>query len=274
MTSCDAIRYCAEPPAHVERITFRTPWSWGRGSSSRRLERSGERRVQTGPRDGQLKLIECNARFTASNAWCAEWYRSRAFRLQPLDRPTVAADRPLRRRATHVGPHPRFPGVPRLHRAVNGSPQWLADVFHRQSFPYFEWSDPLPALVRLCRPFTKGREPAPVPFRSPPGGRPHAERPDHADAVAAPAGRYRDCCAVGFTPIDPPGCHRLSESDLIAALSDAECATGRRRSGHGPDDSLGSPSARIARMGVGMNRWISPPRRNVGFPWRSPRGES
>ncbi len=91
-----------------------------------------------------------------------------------------------------------------------------------------------------------------MPFRSPPGGRPHAERPDHADAVAAPAGALSGrAAAAGFTPIDPPGCHRLSESDLIAALSDADALLA------GGDPVTGrmirsAPRLRaIARTGVG-----------------------
>src|SRR3954465_2048466 len=36
-------------------------------------------------------------------------------------------------------------------------------------------------------------------------------------------GRYREVLsAAGFTPIDPPGYHRLSETDLIEALPEAD----------------------------------------------------
>ena len=36
-------------------------------------------------------------------------------------------------------------------------------------------------------------------------------------------GRYREVLsAAGFTPIDPPGYHRLSEADLIEALPEAD----------------------------------------------------
>ena len=30
--------------------------------------------------------------------------------------------------------------------------QWLDSVLHRQTFPYFCWSDPLPSLVRSSKP--------------------------------------------------------------------------------------------------------------------------
>jgi hypothetical protein len=32
---------------------------------------------------------------------------------------------------------------------------WLASVCHRQTFPYFQWSDPMPALARLTTPLRK-----------------------------------------------------------------------------------------------------------------------
>src|SRR4051812_49299878 len=36
-------------------------------------------------------------------------------------------------------------------------------------------------------------------------------------------GRYREILGeAGFTPIDPPGDHRLSEADLIAAMPEAD----------------------------------------------------
>jgi predicted ATP-grasp superfamily ATP-dependent carboligase len=30
--------------------------------------------------------------------------------------------------------------------------RWLSSVLHRQTFPYFEWTDPVPALARLTHP--------------------------------------------------------------------------------------------------------------------------
>lgn len=65
-------------------------------------------------------------------------------------------------------------------------------------------------------------------------------------------GRYREVLReAGFTPIDPPGFHRLSEADLIAALADADALLA------GGDPVTGrmirsAPRLRaIARTGVG-----------------------
>ena len=34
-------------------------------------------------------------------------------------------------------------------------PRWLASVCHRQTFGYFRWTDPLPALARLTLPLRR-----------------------------------------------------------------------------------------------------------------------
>jgi predicted ATP-grasp superfamily ATP-dependent carboligase len=105
-------------------------------------------------RDGQLKLIECNARFTASNCLVARsgidlaefaYNRLTGRPLPPTDR--FAA-------GLHLwDPVRDFQAYRALRReGVLTFGGWLASVARPQTFPYFEWTDPLPALARLSKP--------------------------------------------------------------------------------------------------------------------------
>jgi predicted ATP-grasp superfamily ATP-dependent carboligase len=105
------------------------------------------------PRDGQLKLIECNARFTASNCLvAASGFDLAAFvynrivgRPQPpLEHYTVGLRLwdPIRDLAS-------FQELRARGELSFGG--WLASVLHPQTFPFFCWSDPLPALARAAR---------------------------------------------------------------------------------------------------------------------------
>lgn len=97
------------------------------------------------PRDGLLKLLECNHRFTIEAIF------------SPVDLPLLAYNRvvglPL--------PSPRpYRGGVRLWSPVNDAraflayrsrgeltlAQWLRSLLHRQRFHAFRWSDPLPAV--------------------------------------------------------------------------------------------------------------------------------
>lgn len=105
-------------------------------------------------RDGRLKVIECNARFTAGNPLVA---RSGIDLAQFVYNRLTGGPLPATDRFT-VGmrlwdPIRDFQSYRASRRAGGPSfPAWLASVCHRQSFPFFEWSDPMPALVRLTRP--------------------------------------------------------------------------------------------------------------------------
>jgi D-aspartate ligase len=105
------------------------------------------------PRDGQLKLIECNARFTAANGLLtASGIDLGAFvyrRLAGLPQPAISDG------AYKKGLHLWYPlddclafldlrREGRLDLAA-----WLKGVAHRQVLPYFSWSDPLPSAMRL-----------------------------------------------------------------------------------------------------------------------------
>jgi len=104
-------------------------------------------------RDGQLKLIECNARFTAANglltaAGCdlAPFVYERLVGLSPG---TLGSYR-LGRRLWNPGKDFRAFLELRANGRL-GLVSWLASVAHRQVFYYFRWDDPLPAVVLTAR---------------------------------------------------------------------------------------------------------------------------
>lgn len=107
------------------------------------------------PRDGALKLIECNARFTAANGLLtASGYDLGLYvyrRLAGVPQPRLG-DRPYRTglRLWHpVDDLRAFLDLRRDGRLGLGS--WLRSVMHRQVLPYFAWDDPLPSLVATGR---------------------------------------------------------------------------------------------------------------------------
>jgi predicted ATP-grasp superfamily ATP-dependent carboligase len=105
-------------------------------------------------RDGRYKLIECNARFTASNCLVAA---------SGFDLATFVYNRIVGRPEPSMGDYRR--GL-RLwdplrdfwaYRQLSSEgrltfPQWVSSVMHPQTFPFFSWSDPLPAVARLAKP--------------------------------------------------------------------------------------------------------------------------
>jgi predicted ATP-grasp superfamily ATP-dependent carboligase len=108
-------------------------------------------------RDGRLKLIECNARFTASNGLVARSgfdlatfvYNRLVGRPQP----------PLETYALEMrlwDPVRDFQAFLELRRQGRlAFRQWIASILHRQTFPYLDWRDPLPALARVLQPATR-----------------------------------------------------------------------------------------------------------------------
>jgi predicted ATP-grasp superfamily ATP-dependent carboligase len=105
------------------------------------------------PRDGRLKLIECNARFTAANGLLVASgidlglfvYR----RLAGLPQPALGDVRYTTglRLWYPLDDFLAFLELRRQGRMTLGT--WLKDVCHRQVLPYFSLSDPMPSLVRL-----------------------------------------------------------------------------------------------------------------------------
>lgn len=105
------------------------------------------------PRDGRLKLIECNARFTAANclvATCgfdlAEFVYNRAVGL-PL--PEMTAYRTGVRLWNPIDDFKAFRALRR--RGELTLRQWIRSILHRQTFPVFKWTDPWPSAVGLFR---------------------------------------------------------------------------------------------------------------------------
>lgn len=111
-------------------------------------------------RDGQLKLIECNARFTAANCLVA----SAGFDLGVFVYNRIAGlpQRPLNGFQSGLrlwDPLRDFRSFLILRkRGELTLAGWLSSLMHRQTFPAFSWRDPMPALVRTVRRLTKHRE--------------------------------------------------------------------------------------------------------------------
>jgi D-aspartate ligase len=104
-------------------------------------------------RDGQLKLIECNARFTASNSLVAR----AGFDLGNFvyNRTVGIPQPPLTNFRTGLrlwDPLRDFRAFLQLRkRGELTLGQWIASIMHRSSISYFSWRDPLPSLIRLLR---------------------------------------------------------------------------------------------------------------------------
>jgi len=123
-------------------------------------------------RDGQLKLIECNARSPPRTAWSpgagstsppssttgSLAVRNRRSRHTPEGCGSGTPSGTSRRSSNSGGRADSRPG--------SGSPASC----HRQTFPYFHWSDPTPSLIRASKPLrqllSRGRRPpAPAEMR-------------------------------------------------------------------------------------------------------------
>lgn len=101
-------------------------------------------------RDGQLKLIECNARFTDANVLVAaaglDLARYVYFRAigEPYELPTQY--RSGLRMVYLSNDFRSFLTLRRRGELTFG--QWLGSQFHRQTFPFLRLSDPAPAVMR------------------------------------------------------------------------------------------------------------------------------
>jgi D-aspartate ligase len=106
-------------------------------------------------RDGQYKLIECNARFTAAN--CLVSASGCNFAQFVYNRIIGRAQQPVgeyKRELRLWDPIRDFWSFRELRKMGKiTTAQWLSSIMHRQTFPYFKWSDPFPALARALKPF-------------------------------------------------------------------------------------------------------------------------
>lgn len=109
------------------------------------------------PRDGQYKLIECNARFVASNALVsASGVPLAALVYNRITNQPMPELRTYTRGLRQLDPVRDFAAFRELRRdkriTLTG---WLKSVLHRQRFPFFSWTDPLPALMRMTKPIRR-----------------------------------------------------------------------------------------------------------------------
>lgn len=115
-------------------------------------------------RDGELKLIECNARFTAA---------TELVRHSGIDLARLAYERALGRRVAPVRDyrvdvhmwHPIEDVRGALALRKEGeltAGRWLRSLLHRQHFPIWSWRDPMPTVSNLrLRARNLTRRPAP-----------------------------------------------------------------------------------------------------------------
>ena len=104
-------------------------------------------------RDKQLKLIECNARFTAANALVARAgfdlglfvYNG----IVGIPRPVLTDFRVGLRQWDPTRDVLAFRELNK--RGELTLIQWLSSIMHWHSYAYFSWRDPLPSLVRLTK---------------------------------------------------------------------------------------------------------------------------
>lgn len=120
-----------------------------------RLRGLGNVEFKRDPRDGRLKLIECNARLTEATSLVIA---------AGLDLPRFIYNRltggpPVPLDSYRSGlrlwyPLEDFHAFRQLHR--EGQLSWaryLASIAHRHTYPLFQWTDPWPAVVRAFRRF-------------------------------------------------------------------------------------------------------------------------
>jgi predicted ATP-grasp superfamily ATP-dependent carboligase len=104
-------------------------------------------------RDGQLKLIECNARFTAADCLlAASGLNLPLFVYQRLigrPRPAPASYRTGMRLWKPLGDFCSYRQLNKMGQLTFLA--WIKSILHPQTFPIFCWHDPLPSLVNGVR---------------------------------------------------------------------------------------------------------------------------
>lgn len=104
-------------------------------------------------RDGKLKLIECNARFTAANTLVAKaGFDLGNFvynRIVGIPQPPLTNFRSGLRMWDPLRDFRAF--LELRERGEMTLLQWLASIMHRTSIAYFSWRDPVPSILRMCK---------------------------------------------------------------------------------------------------------------------------
>ncbi|WP_263368600.1 carboxylate--amine ligase [Edaphobacter bradus] len=104
-------------------------------------------------RDGKLKLIECNARFTAADCLLvASGLNLPLFVYNRLTGRAQAAPSSYRMGMRLWNPVGDFAAYRQLNKMrLLTFKAWIRSIMHRNLFPVFRWSDPLPAIVGSIR---------------------------------------------------------------------------------------------------------------------------
>ena len=101
------------------------------------------------PRDGTLRLIECNARFTSSN----ELLVRAGFDLAPWVYQRILGGTPQMPETSRAGLHlwspaQDFQAFLELRATGQlGFLAWIQGLLHRQAYPVWDWRDPVPSVV-------------------------------------------------------------------------------------------------------------------------------
>jgi D-aspartate ligase len=147
-------------PAHMgEACAHVTDWNPEARDEALKLFRSAgllglaNAEFKRDPRDGKLKLIECNARFTAANGLVAAAGLDLAsfvyFRLIGQPRPLPAT---YRKGLGLVHPTNDVRAFLALREAGQLSfRDWAQSLARPQVFPYFDWHDPGPSLLPMLQ---------------------------------------------------------------------------------------------------------------------------
>ena len=105
-------------------------------------------------RDGQYKLIECNARFTASNCLVsASGFSLARYVYHRMTGRTLPVMEKYKLGLRLWDPVRDFWAYQELKRAGNITfGQWFRGILHFHTWQFFRWSDPMPTLSRFFKP--------------------------------------------------------------------------------------------------------------------------
>lgn len=105
------------------------------------------------PRDGELKLIECNVRFTAADCLLrASGLNLPCFVYSRITQAAYELPADYARGKRLWKPFSDCASFWELHQKGElALLDWLKSILHPQVFPVFEWNDPLPAIMQMCK---------------------------------------------------------------------------------------------------------------------------
>ena len=164
---------------------FREVGLWGIANAEFKLDE----------RDSQLKLIECNARFTAADCLLtASGLNLSLFVYNRLTGHPQPAPRRFRLGTRLWNPPRDFLAYRQLNKmGLLSFYQWVRSILKPQTFPFFRWDDPLPTILRSLATFA---------------------RRIRARLVQAKVGRFRKV----YLPSDPT---RFQDDDRCAIVQDS-----------------------------------------------------